>query len=302
MDKPKHVLITGASGFVGWNIARHLAQLGYPVTGTYNSSAPDRFLSIDWLHIDLADPASVAALREVPFDAVVHCAAMPGVKQCAEHPKLAERINIQATREIAEIAAHRKARCIYTSTDLVFDGRKGGSYAESDTPHPPTFYGSTKLQGEEVVRATLDEHYIFRLALVYGTKEGAFAGFLKWTHEALKAHQPLSLFTNQYRSPVAASDIAEAVARTLEQRPPFGTYHIAGPERLNRYEIGRLFARIFGHPQTGIRESLVRGPSGEPAADDIPLNADTFRDETGMNFKEVISGFESLEGELSESD
>src|SRR5207302_518915 len=102
--------------------------------------------------VELADPDGTArAFREAHPAAVLHCAAYPAIAHCYRHPQRAAAVNSAGTILLAELAAEAKARLIYTSTDLVFDGARG-HYTEGDEAKPLSIYGTSKLAGENPVQ------------------------------------------------------------------------------------------------------------------------------------------------------
>src|SRR5512142_472205 len=143
------VLITGANGLLGLNLALDLSR-SHEVIGLDRNtlaSAPFQVVQADLLQ---ADAFAGVVSRNKP-DAVIHCAAIADVDQCEANPDLARRTNAIVPRQIAEVCARRNIRLIHISTDAVFSGAKNGAYLESDTPDPLGVYAVTKLEGERAV-------------------------------------------------------------------------------------------------------------------------------------------------------
>ncbi|HEY2945616.1 MAG TPA: SDR family oxidoreductase [Vicinamibacteria bacterium] len=244
----RRVLVTGAAGLLGGRVAALLARRFDTVAARHTAEPPPGIASVD---LDLLDPASlVAALERARPDAVVHCAAQGNPDRCEREPRVAERLNVEATLQLARACGTRGLRLASLSTDLVFAGDR--SFArEEDPPGPPLVYGRTKLAGEDAVLAEAPGAAVLRLALVAGRGYGAKATSTEAVAWALRAGRPLRLYTDQFRTPVDSDSVAEAVARALE-RPVSGLFHLGGPERLSRYELGLRVARVLGLSDEGI--------------------------------------------------
>jgi dTDP-4-dehydrorhamnose reductase len=152
------ILITGASGLLGINLAVELAQK-HTVFGVVIQSDL------------LAQGAVEQALDASQPDWVIHCAALANLDACEADPIRAAQLNTELPGRLAEYVARGgaregKARLVHISTDSVFDGLRGG-YTEEDTPNPPGVYSRTKLAGEQAVAAADPSAVIARVNL-YG--------------------------------------------------------------------------------------------------------------------------------------
>jgi len=242
------VLVTGAAGLLGGRVAALVATRFEVVAARHRAAPPPGLAAVE---LDLLDPLSLAAaLDQARADAVVHCAAQSNPDRCEEEPAAAERLNVTATAELARACRRRGLRLVALSTDLVFAGDR--SFArEEDPTGPPLVYGSTKLEGEAAVLAEEPGAAVLRVALVAGRGHGAKATSTESVAWALRAGRPLQLYTDQVRTPVDSASVADAVVRALE-RPASGRFHLGGPERLSRYELGRRVASVLGLDAEGI--------------------------------------------------
>lgn len=236
-------LVTGAGGQVGGVLLRLLTQRREPAVGVLSPAgpAPDEAVCE---RLDLVDMRAVEALfqRRRPR-VIVHVAALASVAAAARDPAAAHRVNAVVTEQLARLAHEHGARFVYTSTDMVFDGERA-PYAEHDAPEPATAYGRSKLAGE---RATLScsGHAVVRLPLLYGVPAVARQTTFLEQMAALREQRPLSLFEDEWRTPLWLEDAARALVR-IAHSSEAGVLHLAGPERLSRLQMGRLLARALG--------------------------------------------------------
>ncbi|MEM2196973.1 MAG: SDR family oxidoreductase, partial [Sulfolobales archaeon] len=161
------ILITGASGLLGFKIAELAVKLGYEVYSGYLTHEPTHGTP---LKLEIRD---IDALRRI-FDkvkpeVVIHTAALTDVDKCEIDKELAWNINVEGTRNVAELSKRYEAFLVYVSTDYVFKGDKG-MYRETEEANPVNYYGLTKLEGERRVIDILDEYCIARSSVIYGSR------------------------------------------------------------------------------------------------------------------------------------
>jgi dTDP-4-dehydrorhamnose reductase len=239
-----NILITGGSGFLGWNLTKELHRLGR-ILATYKDHKP-RLDGCSFVQLDVADKNSVdnllAAARP---DVVIHTAGLKDVAYCQTHEQLAYQANVEGTKRLAQMVSSYDALLIYISTDLVFDGAKG-FYAENDLPNPLSYYAQTKLLAEESVRNHSSRYIVLRTALMYGIGNQYHGCFINWMKENLRRGLPIPLFTDQYRTPFYVGDAVAAISELIGNHVENRLFHLGGNERFNRYEFGKKYAKIFG--------------------------------------------------------
>jgi dTDP-4-dehydrorhamnose reductase len=237
------ILLTGSSGLLGSAIAELALRGSHEVHSAYNQHPPKSGMP---LKLDLMDLSAIGrAVRKIRPDAIVHAAAMTDVDRCERERDLALRVNYGATAAMASAAREAGAFLVYVSTDYVFNGERG-LYSEADEPDPVNFYGHTKLKGEESVEGLAREYCIARASVIYGAVPASGkANFALWLIEKLERGEEASVLKDQYISPTLNSSLArmilEAVERGLE-----GTYHMAGADRVSRYDFAVELCKALG--------------------------------------------------------
>jgi dTDP-4-dehydrorhamnose reductase len=268
-------LITGASGYLGAYLVRHLRGAGDPVVAWSGSQRGDLF-GVPLRPVDLADPDAVAAaFDEARPDVILHAAALAKVGDCHRDPERAERINAGGSAVLADLAARAAARLVLVSTDLVFDGERGG-YREEDTPAPLSVYGRTKAAAEEVVLSGT-RNAVVRVSLLFGPSATDRPSFFDHQAEALRTGRPIQLFTDEWRTPLSLLTAATALVE-VGRSDWTGRLHVGGPERMSRFEMGQRLAEALGVGAGGIVPTeRGQAPAAEPRPRDTSLDSSRWR-------------------------
>lgn len=274
MNTTPRLLVTGASGFVGEHVARHFAAKGWDVLALGGRKLPI-LQGPRTQTIDIADFDAISSLlsREDP-DFVFHGAGVTNVRSCEEDPEGSHHLNVEAT---AHLLRASKATFLFCSTDLVFDGEEA-PYHEGATPKPLHHYGSQKWAAERVVLSD-PRGVVLRLPLVLGAPVHFGTSALSWMVNTLVDDRELTLFHDEWRTPVWVGDIPRAVeaifSPTDPGRPSGNVYHAAGGERFTRVEIGHLVCGAFNLPASLIRPvSRLSLPGGNLRAKDVSLTGE----------------------------
>jgi dTDP-4-dehydrorhamnose reductase len=250
--------ITGANGLIGNYLVQTAPRL-----------APHcRVRAVTRDQFDLLDFEAVK--REFKKDKpqlIIHCAAISAIFEAQRNPALARKINFEATKSLAELAA--EIQFIFFSTDLVFDGRKG-NYVETDTPDPLHIYGETKVAAEEIVLKN-PRHFVVRTSINGGISRAGNRGFNEQLKLSLQNSSGMKLFTDEFRSPIFAGETARAVWELAEKNCA-GIFHVAGAEKLSRWQIGQLLVKRWPEIKAKIESGSARGFPGPPRALDVSLD------------------------------
>ncbi len=196
------ILLTGANGQVGWELARTLAPLGEVVAVTRERG-------------DLLQHHRLEALvDEVKPQIIVNAAAYTAVDQAEKEADIAMNVTAGAPAALAASARRHSALLVHYSTDYVFDGSKTAPYVEGDQPNPQGSYARSKLAGEAAIRGSDVDHLIFRTSWVYGARG---KNFLRTILRLAGERETLRIVADQVGAPTSARLIAETTALALLQ-------------------------------------------------------------------------------------
>jgi dTDP-4-dehydrorhamnose reductase len=230
-----NVFITGSTGSLGKELVKVF----------YNALAPTH------KELDITDKDAVFEYveRNKP-EAVIHCAALTGVRRCEDNKGVAWRVNVEGTENLVKACENTVNNCYfaYISTACVFYGDKG-NYVETDTPHPKNFYSLTKLLGEFIVKySTLKKWLIIRTNFVVRGK---------WPYP--------KTFVDRYGTYLFSDDLARAIKNVIGSTI-IGILHVCGEEKLSMFELAKITT-----PE--VKPMSLAEYNGPPLTVDMSLNS-----------------------------
>lgn len=215
------ILVTGASGQLGYDVVNELNKRGHNTIGT--DIALSEKLPI--VTLDITDEDAVSkTVAEINPDAVIHCAAWTAVDAAEdeENKQKVFAINENGTANLAKACRDIDCKMLYISTDYVFDGQGNTPWqADCKDYAPLNVYGDSKLKGELAVFETLDKYFIVRIAWVFG-KNGN--NFIKTMLNIGKKYDTLRVVNDQIGTPTYTFDLAKLLADMVET-DKYGYYH-----------------------------------------------------------------------------
>ena len=239
------LLLLGANGQVGFELARSLMPLGELHCATREGKRPSG-LPLRHAIVDLANPETLGnTLHELEPDIVVNAAAYTAVDRAEDEENLAERINHHALTVLGAWAKRSQALVVHYSTDYVFDGQGTHPYREDDTTAPLGAYGRSKLAGENALRESGCDHLIFRTAWVYAARGH---NFVRTMLRLGRERGAVRVVNDQRGAPTTARQIADTTAQILahwrgfetpRREATLGTYHLAAAGACTWQEFAR---------------------------------------------------------------
>ncbi|MEO1377004.1 MAG: NAD(P)-dependent oxidoreductase [Cyanobacteria bacterium J06635_10] len=266
----KKLLITGASGFLGWHLCQQANQT-WDVYGTYFSHSLE-IPGTKLIKLDLTDLTELKKVfQEIQPSAVIHTAAQSQPNYCQTNPEESLLINVTVSLNIAQLCADNCVPYVFTSTDLVFDGIKG-FYKETDRVNPVNIYGEHKVMAEVGILERYPQAAICRMPLMFGSATPTATSFVQSFLKTLEEGKELKLFVDEFRTPVSALTAAFGLLLAVEKVR--GIIHLGGKERISRYDFGHLLVDIFEIPAAKIKASRQKDVKmAAPRASDVSLDS-----------------------------
>lgn len=227
------MLITGAGGMLGHDLAQAAAAAGWDVVPLSHGE------------LDIVDEHAVDARvsAERP-DIVVNSAAWTDVDGAEESSAVAMATNGAGAGNIARAADRCAAWTIHISSDYVFDGGKREPYLESDPTNPLSAYGRSKLAGERAVAENApDRHTVIRSSWLFGAHGRCFPGtILRLAAE----RDQLTVVDDQQGCPTFTRHLARAVVQMVDDPPPPGIVHLVGAGSCSWFELAAHVVQLAG--------------------------------------------------------
>lgn len=273
------IAVTGASGFVGSNIAAALELLGHDVVALSRSDRPLPWPSRAVDYDDDADLADALA----GADALIHCAIANDFNRLLENREYAYANYVGLTERLARLAKAQGIPFLFISTDWVMDGTQHKAL-ESNPGNAVNFYGFLKALGEQTVRVLYPEGgAVCRIAGVMGrhrlgdsprAQDVGFGYFVDTLVRQLSAGDTFTVWggpnLNQMTTPSLASEVGAQCARVIE-RGLAGTFHLVGDDAVGRMELAYAACDTFGLDRGLILEGLP--PESELFPAPVPVDS-----------------------------
>jgi UDP-glucuronate 4-epimerase len=237
MDK---VLVTGSAGFIGFHLARRLAEQGAEVVGIddlnpyYDVRLKEARLAqlrerpnFRFAKLDLADGEGIAQLfRSERFDVVVNLAAQAGVRYSLSNPHAYVQANLVGFLNVLEGCRSAAVRhLVFASSSSVYGANTHMPFSERDrTDHPVSLYGATKRANELMAHAYAHLYRLpstgLRFFTVYGPWGRPDMALFLFTEAILKG-EPISVFHHgkMQRDFTYIDDVVESVVRLMSKIP-----------------------------------------------------------------------------------
>ena len=271
------ILITGAEGQLGYDLIKEFGIRDIEIIPT------------DISDMDITDKEAVDSfIFDKRPDAIIHAAAWTAVDAAESDPDECKRINIDGTRNVAEVAAKIGARIMYISTDYVFDGTGIMPWKpDSQITAPLNVYGLTKYQGELAIQSFCKDYIIVRISWVFG-KNGK--NFIKTMLDLGLKRNDISVVDDQIGSPTYTKDLSRLLADMIISKET-GIFHATNEGFCSWYELAsEVFSEVknLGHTEYDLVSVHPVSSSDYPVKANRPLNSRM------DNSKLILCGFKPL--------
>jgi dTDP-4-dehydrorhamnose reductase len=282
------LVVTGASGLLGPSVLLGARDQGRSAVGLCHRHLL-ALSDIPTFSVDLTDAkAAQKVLTSLRPTQIIHCAAAANVDWCEDHAQDAMQINSVSPAWLVHLAMELGARFLYVSTDAVFDGKQG-NYTETDTPAPLNVYAESKLRGEQEVLRQDPSALVVRVN-IYGWNAQSKLSLAEWVLEQLASGKPVPGFTDVHFTPILVNDLSE-VLLTMLDRELKGLYHVAGSERISKFEFAQWVAVTFGFdPGQIVPARMAEAHLRARRPPDMSLNTSKISSALGRSMPDVQSG------------
>lgn len=266
-------LVTGGSGLLGHHVCSHLRDSGNKEIVTTCHNHPVEAAGVRVHQIDLLDFDRVGDLiRSERPDVIFHTAALANVDLCEKEPDLAWKYNVGLPVEIAKAARAVDAQMVHITTDQLWAGDKK-LVSEDEPVCPINIYGKTKAESEDKLLAVMPEALVLRTNF-FGKGRPWRHSFSDWLLQEMSAGRTINGFDDIFYSPVAIDFLVPYALRLVEARAS-GIFHLAGGERISKYDFIALFARKAGlYPDLLVRCKCDDANLAAPRPKDMSLSVE----------------------------
>lgn len=295
------VLVTGSNGLLGQKLTDLYTQQTH-ITLIATARGANRYHSkkgYTYHQLDITRKDEVDAVFSLyKPDVVIHTAAMTNVDACELDHDACDALNVHAVEHIATACNAIGAHLIHLSTDFIFDGTHG-PLREDEIPNPLSYYGHSKLKGEQIVQKICDSWGIVRTVLVYGVvNDMSRSNIVLWVKDSLENGKSIHVVGDQFRTPTLAEDLAMGCALAAAKKAQ-GIYHISGGEFMSIFDIAYRVADYWKLDKALLNISTSEGikqPAKRPPI--TGFNIDKAKVELGYNPHQFEEGLSIMDSQL----
>jgi dTDP-4-dehydrorhamnose reductase len=247
----KRLLIIGGSGQLGGAFADEFRAHNWEVL------VPSR----TELDIERAGDKIREVVQQINPSVIVNTAWLPFV-DCEKDTPRAFAINATGAYALAKAAKSVGAIMVHISTDYVFDGSRAEGFAESDLPKPLSAHGASKLAGEGLVAIGNPQHYILRTSALFGNHAKPLGNFILKMKARADANEITTVVSDQTTVPTYAEDLAPIARKIIEQKIPFGVYHVTNSGSTSWYDYAKRIFKKLGKEELLVSTENTPDPTG----------------------------------------
>lgn len=270
----RKLLITGATGTLGRAFSRICDHRGLPHCLTSRAE------------LEITDETSIrAAIERYEPWAIINSAGFVRVADAERERDACFKWNAEGPAKLAEICEEQNIPLVTFSSDLVFDGKKGEAYVETDQVRPANVYGLSKAKAEEQVLGRMKRALVIRTSAFFGPWDQY--NFAWHVLSSLARGEPVRAGRNTAVSPTFVPDLCHATLDLLIDGET-GLWHLANQGKLSWHEFATAVAEGAGYDP-----SLVLPIEDEPASTELAS-------ERGLMLRPVERAIEDYLSEIGE--
>jgi dTDP-4-dehydrorhamnose reductase len=251
--KHTRLLITGHSGMLGSELAFYFNSYeDYEVFGLGRSKT--NILSNERQYIFNLESFKSEQLEGNTFDIIIHTAALTDINLCESNKQLADRLNIDASVEIAKLAKSCNAKLFYISTDSVFNGT-AGNYNETEIPSPLNYYAFTKYNGELKVMDFYEKKSLIVRTNIYGLNQPFRNTIVEWALKEWAKNKQINGFEDVYFNALYTGQLASILKNLIELNVEEKILNIGSSEFISKYDFLNKLRLKFGFENGLLKKS-----------------------------------------------
>jgi len=241
------------------------------------------FSKVNYSRIDISSSREVKSLiNDFCPDVIINGAAYTNVDGCESEKELSWKVNVTGIENLVKYVKGCKSQLIHISSDYIFDGTEG-PYHETDLPNPISYYGKTKLAGENTIVSSNIDYTIIRTNVLYGPTQYGRPDFVKWVVTSLENKERIRIVNDQINNPTYIEDLVSAIVKIIETKKK-GIYNIGGAELLSRLEFTYKIADYFKLDKSFITE-IITAELNQPAPRPLKSGLVNLKAETELGYK-----------------
>lgn len=295
------ILVTGSNGLLGQkltDLCRQQIDMALIATARGEDRYPEKTKYV-YESLDISNHEEIKnVLAKHKPEVIINTAAMTNVDACESDREGCDKLNIEAVNFLVEECNNYKIHLIHISTDFIFDGTHG-PVLENEIPNPISYYGLSKLKGEEAVINNCNSWTILRTVLVYGVvSDMSRSNIVLWAKNNLEQGKNIHVVSDQFRTPTLAEDLALGCLLAAEKKSN-GIFNISGKNFMSVFDLVYRVAEFWKLDKSLIHISSSEGinqPAKRPPITGFIL--DKARNELGYEPRSFEAGLKIVDDQL----
>lgn len=255
------ILVTGSNGLLGQKLIdlyKNKTEFELIATARGNDRYQEKSGYV-YESLDITNETEVQnVLAKYKPDVLINTAAMTNVDACETDREGCDALNINAVKYLVNACNANGVHLVHLSTDFIFDGTHG-PLLETEKPNPLSYYGLSKLKGEEEVINNSNSWAILRTVLVYGiVSDMSRSNIVLWAKGALESGKTVNVVADQFRTPTLAEDLAMGCKLAADKKAQ-GIYNISGKDYMSVFDLVYKVADFWKLDKTLLNMSTSEG-------------------------------------------